>query len=75
MLVPLSILTSAVCDGGLVWSFSLIIVHLNSDHPTGGLLAIGDGIASTEGLELGSPTLSSLSSQSEEKHQQCVSLH
>ena len=73
MLVSLSVLTSAVCNGSLAWSFPLTIEHLILDHPTVGLLAVGDGIASTEGLELGLSILSSSSSQSEEKHQQWVS--
>ena len=74
MLVPLSVLTSSVGDGGLVLSVPLSIVHLISDQPTGGFLTVGDGIISMEGLELGLSTLSP-SSQSEEKHQQCVSPH
>ena len=74
MLVPLSVLTSSVSDGGLVLSVALIIVCLLLDQPTGGFPTVRDGIISTEGLELGLSTLSP-SSQLEEKHQQHVSPH
>ena len=70
MLMSLSILASSASDGGLASSTSLIILHLNVDHPTGGFLTVGDGILSMEGIELGSSTLINSSSQSEELHQQ-----
>ena len=73
--MPLSVLASSAGDGGLACSTSLIILCLNVDHPTGGLLTIGDGIFSTEGLELGSSTLINSSSQLEELHQQWVLPH
>ena len=41
----------------------------------GVFLTVGDGIISMEGLELDKSTLINSSSQSEELHQQCVSLH
>ena len=75
MQVPLSVLTSPVDDGSLVWSVSLLMACQNLDHPTRGLLIVGDGIISMEGSELGSSTLSSPSSQSKVKHQQHVSPH
>ena len=70
MLVPLSVLTSSVADGGFVLIFSLNYCTSNF-RPTyrRSILTVGDGIISTEGLELESSTFSP-SSQSEEKHQQ-----
>ena len=65
MMVPLSVLTSSVDSRGLVCFVSLIVIYLVLDHPTGGLLTVGDGIISMVGLELGSSTLSSSSSQSQ----------
>ena len=75
MLMPLLVLASSARDGGLACSASLITLHLNVDHPTGGFPTVGDGIFSMEELELGSSTLVNPSSQSEELQQQCVSLH
>ena len=72
MLVPLSVLISSFGDGGLVVSVFLMTVYLLSDQPAEGFLAVGDGSISMEGLGL---FTSSPSSQSEVKHQQCVSLH
>ena len=70
MLVPLSVLIPSFSDGGLVVSVALMTLHLLSDQPAGGFLTVGDGLIFTEGLGL----LTSIpSSQSEEKHQQCVS--
>ena len=73
--MPLLESASPASDGGLVCSASLITLCLNVDQPTGGFLTVGDGIFSMEGLELGSSTLANPSSQLEELHQQCVSLH
>ena len=75
MPIPLLVLASSASDGGLANSVSLITLHLNVDHPTGGFPTVGDRFFSMEGLELGSSTLINPSSQSEELHQQCVSLH
>ena len=75
MLMPLLVLVSSAGDGGSCLLCTLIILHLNVDHPTGGFLTVGDGIFSTEGLELGSSTLINPSSQSEELHQQCILPH
>ena len=70
ILIPLS-----VCEGDLTNSASLITLHLNVDHPTGGFLTVGDGILSMEVLELELSTLINSSSLLEELHQQCVSLY
>ena len=75
MLMPLSVSASAASDGGLVSSTSLRTLHLNVDHPTRGFLTVGDGFFSMEGLELVLLTSVNPSSQLEELHQQCVSLH
>ena len=60
MLVPLSVLTSSFGDGGLVLSVALIIEQLLLDQPAGAFLTAGDGIISTEGLELGVVYIKSL---------------
>ena len=73
--MPLSVLASSASDGCLVSSVSPIILHLNVDHPTGGFLTVGDRFLSMEGLELMLFTSVNPSSQLEELHQQCVSLH
>ena len=73
--MSLSVVASSAGDGGLAWSAFLIILCLNVDHPTGGLPTVEVGIFSMEGLKLGSSTLINSSFQSEELHQQCVSLH
>ena len=75
MLMPLSVSASSVSDGGLASSASLITLCLNVVHATGGFLTVGDGFLSMEGLELVLFTSVNPSSQSEELHQQCVSLH
>ena len=65
----------SVNEGGLANSAFLVTLCLNVDHPTGGFMTVGDGILSMEGLELGLSTLTNSSSQSDELHQQHVSLH
>ena len=75
LLTSLSVLCSSAGDGGLVCSASIITLHLYSVHPTGGFLAVGDGVFSIEGLELGSSTVSNPSSHLEELHQQYVLPH
>ena len=72
MLVPLSVFISSLGDGGPLVSVFLMTLHLLSDQPAGGFLAVGDGSISME--ELGLFALSP-SSQLEVKHQQCVSSH
>ena len=42
--MPLLVLASSASDGGLACSASLITLHLNVDHPTGGFPTVGDGI-------------------------------
>ena len=75
MLMPLSVLAVSAGEGGLASSASLIILHLNVAHPTGGFLTVGDRFFSMEGLELVLFTSVNPSSQSEELHQQYVLLH
>ena len=70
MLMSLLILAPSASDGGLASSASLITLHLNMDHHTGGVPTVGDGIFSIVGLELGLSSLINSSSQSEELHQQ-----
>ena len=65
-------LISSLDDRDPVVSVFLMTLHLFLDQPAGGFLAVGDGSISTEELGL---FASSPSSQSEEKHQQCVSPH
>ena len=70
MLVPLSVLISSLGNASPVVSVFLMTLHLFSDQPAGGFMAVGDGSISMEGL-----FASSSSSKLEVKHQQHVSLH